>query len=179
MSHEHPSHHLPDHQEPLYPSVLSPELADFLKDQTYACIPQATDLGTAFVMKVPGADIQSVRGVVPVHLRQELYAHPAAPVIRLVFTIYDRPEHPLALESFVNVADDQQRTDFAALAIQDTLPLLFYDEALTHRLTKVVPFKNPEATQILSAAERLLENIPDEERNFDAAKAAVMQATQL
>jgi hypothetical protein len=180
MTHEQPSHHHSDSDSPLHPAVLPPELADFLKDQTYACIPQATDLGTAFVMKVSNPDIQSVRGAVPVHLRQELYAHPAAPVIRLVFTIYDQIEHPLALETFINVADEEQRANFAALADQQELILLFYDEALTHQLTKVVPYSTQEdITHLLGTAAGLLQDIPEEERDSDEAKAAVMQATQL
>src|SRR5258708_1263526 len=111
MTHEHPSHQRPEHNDPDYPAVLPPELADFLKDQDYACIAQATDQGTAFVMKMPGGEIESVRGTVPILLRQELYVHPTAPVIRLVFTIYDQPQTPLALETFVNITDDQQRAD--------------------------------------------------------------------
>jgi hypothetical protein len=179
MSHEQPSHY-PDHAGPVHSTVLPPELAAFLKGHDYACVPQATDIGTAFVMKVPGADIQSVRGVVPVHLRQELYAHPAAPVIRLVFTIYDQPEQPLALETFINITDEEQRTNYAALTTQEALPLLFFDEALTHRLTKVVPFHNQQdSATLLHTADRLLLLIPERERDFDAAKAAVMQATQL
>lgn len=165
---------------PQSPTDLPPELADFLKDHNYACVTQATDIGTAFVMKIPGPDIQSVRGTVPIHLREELYAHSTAPVIRLVFTIYDQPEHPLAIETFINIEDEQQRANFAALANQEALPLLFYDEALTHRLTKLVPFHNQEdSAALLHTADGLLQMIPERERDFDTAKAAVMQATQL
>ena len=68
----------------------------------------------------------------------------------------------------------------SALANQHELPLLFYDESLTHQLTKVVPFHNQEdATQILHTAERLLQRIPQDQLNFAVAKAAVMQATPL
>jgi hypothetical protein len=179
MSHEQPSHH-PDSGGPEHPTVLPPELVEFLKARDYACIPQATDLGTAFVMKVPGSDIQSVRGVVPVELRQELYAHPAAPVIRMVFTIYDQPAQPLALETFINITDEEQRADYAALATQEALPLLFFDEAVTHRLTKVVPFRNQEeSAAILGTAERFLGTIPVGERDFDTARATVLRVTQL
>jgi hypothetical protein len=180
MSHEQPFHHSPDNQGPLHPAALPPELADFLREQQYACVTQATDQGTAFIMKLPGPDIQSVRGTVPIHLRQELYAHPAAPVIRLAFTIYDQPEHPLALETFINIADDDQRANFAALADRQELMLLFYDEALAHQLTKLVPYRNQEdITQTLQIADELLRDIPEEKRDFDGAKAAVMQITQL
>jgi len=47
-------------------------------------------------------------------------------------------------------------------------------------LTKVVPYPSQEdITQLLDTAERLLQEIPEGERNFDAAKAAVMEATQI
>ncbi len=109
MPHEYPSHQHPDHEGPLYPTALPQELAEFLKGHDYACVTIATDQGTAFVMKLPSPDIDSVRGKVPIHLRQELYAHPAAPVLRLVFIIYDQPERPLAIETFINVGDEEQR----------------------------------------------------------------------
>ena len=170
----------PDSNEPLYPGQLPAELAEFLKDTDYACLSQATDQGTAFVMKVPGREIDSVRGAVPIELRQELYTHPAAPVIRLVFTIYDQPDTPLALESFINVGDEQQRADFAALSTQTELPLLFYDETLTHQLTKRVPYRFPQdAALLLQIAEEALQAIPPEQRDFELAKAAVLFSSDL
>lgn len=179
MSPEASSHH-PDSQRPLSPADLPPELAEFLKDTDYACLTQASDIGTAFVIKIPGAEIQSVRGDIPVEVRQELYAHPAAPVIRLVFIMYDQPATPLALETFINVGDEQQRADFAGLASQTELPLLFYDEALTHQLTKLVPFRFPEdAANILRIADEALQAIPPDLRDFDLAKTAVMHVSEL
>jgi hypothetical protein len=59
MTHAQASHQRPEHTEPDHPAVLPPELADFLKDQDYACITQATDQGTAFVMKMPGGEVES------------------------------------------------------------------------------------------------------------------------
>src|SRR6266516_8215030 len=87
----------------LPPGVLPPDLAAFLQDQDYACVTEATDHGTVLVIKVPTPDIESVRGTVPILLRQSLFQHPAAPVIQMVVRIYDQPEHPLALETFINV----------------------------------------------------------------------------
>jgi len=170
----------PHSEGPLYSAELPPELAEFLKDKDYVCIAQATDQGTAFVIKLPGGEIESVRGTVPILLSHELYMHPSAPVIRLVFTIYDQPETPLALETFINIIDEQQRTDYAALATQEHLPLLFYDESLAHRLTKMLPLSTPQdCDHILQIAEQALQQIVPDQRDFDAAKAAVMQETQL
>src|SRR5450830_1372159 len=127
------------HSEPLSPSTLPPELVDFLKDRPFACLTHGTDQGTALVVKTPAHEIRSLGGRVPIHLRYELYDDPAAPVIRMVVRIHDQPDRPLALETFINVEDPQQRDDLAALANQDRLLMLFYDEGLAHRLTKTVP----------------------------------------
>jgi hypothetical protein len=77
----------------------------------------------------------------------------------MVLTIYDQPQTPLALETFINIADEQQRADFAALTQQEELPLLFYDEALSHRLTNVVPIHDKVGTAqfVLQRAEQLLQ----------------------
>jgi hypothetical protein len=55
-----------------------------------------------------------------------------------VVKIYDQPDRPLGLETFINVDEPDQRQDFAALAEQEELLLLFYDETMSHRLTKRV-----------------------------------------
>jgi hypothetical protein len=166
--------------EPLHPTSLPSSLAEFLRDQEYACVTEATELGTILVVKAPSVDIESARGAVPIGLRHELYEHPAAPVIRLVTTIYDQPQHPLALETFINVSDEAQRVDYAALATQDHLYLFFYDEQLQHRLSKQVRLPDPTAmSEVLTRASALLTAIPTEQFNFEEAKAAVQARTRL
>lgn len=140
--------------EPRQPGELPQALAEFLRDQVYACVTVATDQGTVLVVKAPSGDIESVGGSVPIEQRHELYSHPKAPVVRLLTTIYDRPRSPLKLETFINVADPHQRADLAALAEQEEFVLLFYDEDLRHRLSKRV--RSPHAsviTEILSRAQ--------------------------
>ncbi|TAK28805.1 MAG: hypothetical protein EPO21_21865 [Chloroflexota bacterium] len=140
----------------------------------------ATNNGTVFVIKAPNREIESVRGRVPIQVRHELYEHSAAPVIRTVITIYDQPDSPLALESFINIHDENQRADFSALANQDQLYLLFYDEGLRHQLNKAVSNKAKEdIPQILDEADRLYKAIPEENFDFDTAKAAIMRQTSL
>jgi len=165
---------------PLSHSPLSPELTDFLKDRPFACLTHGTDQGTVLLVKAPAHEIRSLAGRVPVHLRYELYDDPAAPVVRMVVRIHDQPEHPLALETFINVEDPQQRDDLAALANQDRLLMLFYDEGLAHRLTKTVPHPRGDlVTQILDQANSLLAGIPRERFDFEAAKRRVMETTCL
>lgn len=110
--------------EPQRQIPLLPELAEFLRRQEIACVMQPTTRGTAFVIKLAGREIASVAGRVPIHLRHELYSHPAAPVIRTVLTVYDQPERPLAIETFTNAEQPDQREDFARLAQQDQFLLL-------------------------------------------------------
>ena len=50
---------------------------------------------------------------------------------------------PLKLETFTNLGDELQRADFAALAEQEELVLLLYNEQLQHRLAKRVPLAQP------------------------------------
>src|SRR3712207_5429190 len=96
---ERAPHHGPN---PEQLGALPPELATFLADKPYAALLQPTDRGTVLLVKAPGREIESVRGRVPIEVRHELYQHPAAPVVRVVTRIYDQPDRPLALETFVN-----------------------------------------------------------------------------
>jgi len=166
--------------EPLDSAPLPPELAEFLRDKDVACLMQATDQGTVFVVKLPEHEIASVRGRVLIRLTHELYDRPTAPVIRTVLRIYDQPASHLALETYTNIEDEVQRTDFASLSRQDTFVMLFYDEQLNHTLTKVVTHAAPEeTTRVLDLAERLFSALPQEQFNFDKAKQEVMEATRL
>ena len=166
--------------EPHQPTPLPPDLAAFLRTEEMACLMQATDQGTCFVLKAPGRELRSVQGTVPIRVSHALYDHPAAPVIRTILAIYDRPRTPLAFETFTNIADPDQREDFARLAEQERLVLLFYDEQLAHRLTKVVPYRDDGTVlAILLQAERLRWRIPPGTYDFDRAKQAVIEASEL
>jgi hypothetical protein len=163
---------------PLPPNELPPELAEFLKGQTYACLMHATDQGTVFVVKAPARDILSLRGNVPVAISHELYQHPPAPVIRTLIRWYDQPQSPLALETYTNIADAQQRADLLDLAQRPELRFLFYDQALRHHLSKLVRnTKAAEIAQLAEEAQRRVAAIPAEQYDFDAAKADVMERT--
>jgi hypothetical protein len=153
------------------PNALPPELATFLKDQPYACLTHATDHGTALIIKAPRSEIESTRGPVPIQLRHELH---------MVVTIYDQPARPLAFDTFINVADPQQRDDFAALSSQQELPLLFYDEHLRHRLSKRVALRDQVKLRgMLVIAQDLRHAIPEDAYDFDRAKAMVMEHNPL
>jgi hypothetical protein len=155
---------------------LPPELAAFLREHTYACVTETTNIGTAMIMKLPGTDIESIRGPVLIQLRHELFNHPASPVIRMVFTIFDRLDAPLALETFVNVANPAQQLEYERLNHQPELPLLFFDETVQHRLSKRITLPHEGEIGMVSAtAQALLAKIPQTVQDFDAAKCAVLQ----
>jgi hypothetical protein len=159
---------------------LPPDLDQFLRDQPFACLTHPTDQGTALVIKAPSAAIRSVEGVVPIALVHELYECPTAPVIRMLTTIYDQPDRPLALETFINVEDRQQRTDYEALSQQENVLLLFYDEGHRHRLTKQVGgLDRDQMAEVLRRADELFQAIPEDQFSFEVAKAWVMGITSL
>lgn len=159
---------------------LPPELAQFLLGQQYAALLHATNHGTVLVVKMPRYEIASVRGRVPIEIRHELYAHPTSPVIRMVTRIYDQPHSAIALETYVNVEDPAQRADYAALRHSSTLLIVFYDDQVQHQLTKRVGGMHPDVIEeILRHTDQLLAAIPAHHRDFDLAKAHVLQGTQL
>jgi hypothetical protein len=169
---EHEQHYV-DTQE-----ALPPELVAALTGVDYACVTARTPGGTALLLKAPRHEIELARGAVPIRLVHELYAHPAAPVMRLALHIYDQPRTPLAMETFINVADPEQRADDAALAEQQQIPLLFLDEGLTPRLTKRVSHAGHDVvSQIVAAAELLRRQIPPAQFDFERAKQVVMEAS--
>jgi hypothetical protein len=94
--------------------------------------------------------------------------------------IYDRPDNPLGLETMTNVAELDQRADFARLASQQETYLLFYDEALQHRLSKRIETADRETVRtILAQADEMCRAIPADRYDFMAAKADIMQRAKL
>lgn len=160
--------------------LLPPELVETLRDVAYACVTEATNLGTVFIIKAPQHEIRRLQGNVPVQLRHELFTQPTAPVIRMTLHIYDDPLAPFAMESFINVADPQQREDYAAFAAQEEIYLLFYDESFEHRLSKGVRNDAGDVVPaVLALADELRAAIPAELYDFERAKASIMEATHL
>lgn len=87
---------------------------------------------------------------------------------------------PLALETYTNIGDEQQRADFLDLAQQEQLRFLFYDRALRHRLAKLVRNDQADAiAQIAAEAQQRVAAIPPGQFDFDAAKADIIARTSL
>jgi hypothetical protein len=177
---EYPREAVPLRDGPPPPVPLPPELADFLRGQDLVALWHASDAGTLLVLKAREPELESLGGTFPVELDHQLWRHPAAPVVRSLITFHDQPDSPLRLETFTNVGDPDQREAFAALGGQEEIHVLGYDEHLRHRLTKGVTHGAAEfIPTIVAEADRLLATIPPERRDFDRAKAAVMEVTKL
>lgn len=143
-------------------------------------VTEASDQGTVYVVKAPGRDIADMQGPILMEISHELHQHDLAPVIRTTMRIHDQPDRPLALESFINVAEDDQWADFAQLSEQENLLFLFYDERLTHRLSKQVQNSDRDHLRnILNWADRVKASIPDEQYNFNQAKADFIAETRM
>src|SRR5581483_3416280 len=161
--------------EPLHPSPLPPDMAEFLRTQERTALFWGTDIGTILVVKLPRSDIRGIPSPVPIHVAHELYEHPAAPVSRSVVTIMDQPGNPLRLESFTNVGDPDQEAHFATLATQDRFYAFFYDERVRHRRTVAVGVSDPEGISgVLRGAQERYKAMPPGRHDFDRAKAEVM-----
>lgn len=114
------------------------------------------------------------------YVRHESFEDAASPVIRTVIRIYDHIESPLGPETFTNVEQEDQRADFARLALQPHLYLLFYDENLNHRLTKGMDNADSETiVGIVEGADRIRARIPASLYDFDQAKAEIVSRTEL
>lgn len=171
---------MPERESTPDPFALPPEIVEAIQDDEYACVTIATEEGTALLAKIPSMDIEDLHGTYPVQVRHELLGHPASPVIRITATLYDDPQRPFLLETFINPDDPHQRADYAALAGQEDLRLYFYDEIHQFRLAKAVVNRARERIPlVLETADALLASIPPEDRDFDRAKADVMAAIRL
>ena len=93
--------------------------------------------------------------------------------------LHDRPNTPLALETFINVVDPRQHADFASLAQKREIEMLFCDEHLRYRLAKrVTNMQGEQAPLVLRYGGRLVAAIPEELRGFDAAKTAAARGAE-
>lgn len=178
----HQSHHQPSELPP--GSDLPPDLATFLGTQRLGCLLLGTDRGSRFIVKAPADQIEGLRGPIPILLRHELYRHSTAPVVRLLLRFYDRaheqPPSSVAFESFINVDDEGQRSDYGELARQDEIGLDFYDEALRHRLAKRIRNSlRSDIPALLITALSLRARISHDRFDFDRAKADVIARTSL
>lgn len=159
---------------------LPPMLREFLKGHAFALVSMSSNLGTVLVAKAPLLEIDSVRGRVSINVRYEVHNSVYGPVVRMVFVIYDRPHTPLILETFFNPSDTEQMADLVDLLGKDRVHVVFFDEMLTHRLTKTV--RQPKVEELRALApqvRKLLARADPTEIDFDMAKRVIQDANPI
>jgi hypothetical protein len=155
---------------------LLPDIREVFENTGYGCLAAETSRGALHICHAADSDIQGFANQ-PVIYRWQLIKMPTAPLIRLELFILDDPQKPCRFESFLNVADASQARILYELAGQEKLFLTFYGDDLRYRYTKEVEHDEQQWQKIdeiaVQAINHLLE-IPEEQRDFDQAKATFM-----
>lgn len=158
------------------PNKLPAEVREVFERTGYGCLALESSIGVVHVCHAADADIAGFVDA-PITYRWELIKMPTAPLIRLALHIHDRPDNPYQFESFLNVAVADQAQVLADLAGQDRLYLPFYGDNLTYRLARTVPHDEQQWQRldaIIAEAEAYWLGLPNEEYDFDQAKAVFM-----
>jgi len=132
-----------------------------------------TNTGVVHVCHAADSDIEGFSGK-PVLYQWQLVKMPTALLIRLQLTILDRPRNPYRFESLLNVAEQDQAAVLAQLASQDRLYLAFHGDDLRHRFTKIINHDRQQwqdLDELVAEAVQQWHQIPQEQRDFDRAKA--------
>lgn len=162
------------------PVVLSPKLRAFLYDypgDVALFLSSPDDNRTSLVLKTNTHNINSLMGDVPIHYQWTLWDTPFARVLRMEMTIYDRPQAPYVLETFMNVGDTEQFHDLLRLVKQKHLHIHVFDRRCRYKLTKRIAqdvhtrWSLVQAVELAFLSYQWLGNRWD----FDRAKAEVMK----
>jgi hypothetical protein len=132
----------------------------------------------ALLVKLPLEEQANFREAA-VRFWYELGQTAAGPVLALVVEIMDDPEHPILLESFLNVNSAPDLALARKLITQLHLTIHFLDEHLAHNFSKRMRHRSPqraELSTLVSQAVRYLQEIqvPD----WQSARAEFMRRRQ-
>ena len=156
---------------------LPAEVRQVFENFGHGCLAVETNIGVVHVCHASDTDIEGFRDK-PVLTQWQLVKMPTAPLIRLEFTIFDRPDNPYLFESFLNIADRDQANILGRLASQDTLYLAFYDDRFKYRFTKAIPHDRQnwqKIDELVAEAQAYEAQIPPELRDFDRAKSEFLK----
>jgi hypothetical protein len=157
--------------------ALPLEIRQVFEQTGYGCLAAESSRGIIHVCHAPDKDIDSFPHH-PVTYCWQLIRMPTAPLIRLELLILDNPANPYRFESFLNIAAADQARTLYELASQEKLYLAFYGDQLDYRYTKEVEHDEQQWQKIDEMAIRAIDHwlaIPQEQRNFDRAKAEFMK----
>lgn len=162
------------------PVILSPDLRGFLyahPGDAALLLSSSDDNLTSLVVKTTSNTIQTLRGDVPIRYQWTVWDTPWARVLRLEMTIYDRPQAPYALETFMNVENPEQLADLRRLTLQKYLQIHFFDRRCRYKFTKRIAQDAETRWSLLQAIDLAL--VTHKELNgswdFDRAKVEVMK----
>jgi hypothetical protein len=159
------------------PDELPAEIREVFERFGYGCLAAETNIGVVHVCHAADSDIEGFANK-PVLYQWQLVKMPTAPLIRLELAILDHPSNPYRLESFLNVAQEDQARILAQLANQDPLYLAFHGDDLNYRFTKIVDHDRQQwqyLDELVEEATDYWDAIPPEQRDFDQAKAEFMR----
>jgi hypothetical protein len=154
-------------------SDLPEEIREVFERTGCGCLAAETNVGVVHVCHAADVDIEGFRGK-PVLYQWQLIKMPTAPIIRLEMAILDHPANPYVLESFLNVAQEDQFLILAQLASQDRLYLAFYGDDFDHRFTKIVRHDEQQweyLDDLVAEAVSYWDQIPSEQWSYSQAKA--------
>ena len=158
-------------------NALPPEIKDVFTQTGYGCLAVESNRGVVHVCHAPSRDIKGFIGK-PIRCQWQLIKMPTAPLVRLEMTVIDNPFQPYKLESFLNVAADDQARILAQLANQDHLLLAFYGDNLEYELSLTVTHGEQQWQQLdelMAQALRYWRTLPQKVRDFDKAKAEFLR----
>jgi len=135
---------------------------------------EANDQATV-VVKASAEDVRSFRGA-PVMYQYVLALYDEGPVLCLFLKILDAPEHPYAVEAFLDVNAPEDLALARKLAGQDKLALHFYDMDLVYQFTKVIGHRERQRSELQALIERALNHLTTiEATDWHAARVRFMR----
>ena len=158
------------------PVILDPELGTLMAQAESGAVlwQDAEEDLTALLVKAADEDVASFRGPTLIQTHWDLWRFPCASVLRLQLIIFDRPNDPYRIETFINVAAPEQLTCLLGLLTQETVWLHFFDSRTEHVLTKEIGNPHRQRSELRELVTRAAQ---DREAlgfawDFDRAKAA-------
>lgn len=155
------------------------QMKEIFRKIGYGYLPEWTDRGCTMFVRHNRSTIETTRGAV-YYIRLELYEVAGCPLIRLLTTIFDRPDDPLVMECFLNIQSEHQQPIIYALTEQETITFHWYDEEFKYVRSNIVKWsaKNREdAKEIIKMAQEIIERTGG--GDFDTAKEIFVASTPL
>jgi len=157
------------------PVILDPDLEALMsQDESVAVLWRDEEGRTALLIKADDADVQSFRGSTLIQTHWDLWGFPCGSVLRLQLIIFDQPNNPYRVETFINVGSPEQLACVLGLLTQGWLWLHFFDSRTEHSLTKEIKNSRQQRQQLGELVARAVQaqQALGYAWDFDRAKAA-------